>query len=94
MYDLVGHFLSAPTHLDDWDDFGSDIAGRPDPHILCRVLHIRPEFVQLDMDQIQFEHEAFVQLLALHPAAAQPGANRDLAYAEHLFQGRGFIRGG
>ena len=26
---MVGHFLSARTHLDDWDDFGSDIAAHP-----------------------------------------------------------------
>lgn len=89
MRDLVGHSLSTPTHLQDWNDFGGRITNYPNPHILRRVFHIRPQFVQLDVNQIQFEHESFVQLFAQHPASAQPGANRDFSRTEHFFKGRG-----
>ena len=57
MHDFIGHFLSTSTYLDDRDDLGGRITYHPDPHILVGAFHVGPQFVQLDMDQLQFVHE-------------------------------------
>jgi hypothetical protein len=85
--DGIGHLLGTRTNLENRDELVLGIAGDPNPQVLLRLFDIGPQLIELDMGEFQLGEEVLVELLALHAAAGQPGADGHLPNAEDFFDG-------
>lgn len=88
MDNRIGHVLRAWSELNDGNGFGFGITGRPYPDILLGLPDVGPQFIQLDVHEIEIGEEALVQFAALLTAAAQPGTEGRFTHMDSFFDGR------
>jgi putative DNA primase/helicase len=71
MNDGVGHSLAARAELEHRHNFGLGIAGGPHPDLLSGLFDLRPQFIELDMRQLQPGEKLVMEFASVVAAAGE-----------------------
>jgi hypothetical protein len=71
-------------------DLAERVKGDPQPHCACPAPQPRPQFVELNVGEVEIVKDAVVEGGAVCPSSCQPGRDRGVAVTEHA-HGSGHI---
>jgi hypothetical protein len=79
----MGGSLGSRAQVQHRDDLGQRIEGQPEPQGVRPIAEPTPQFVKLELREMEPSEEAVVQRRAVRAGPRQPGGDGRVAMAEH-----------